>query len=522
MQAADRIVTAAEMTEIDRRAQDEFGIPGIVLMENAGQHAWSLLRDQISRSSPAVGPLRIAFIAGNGNNGGDALVMARQARIDGAAQVLIVTVAEELKGAARDHWRILERLGVRRLVWSDEHTAVRGALQDADWIVDGIAGTGLSGALREPGASLVEEINRSTARVVAVDVPSGLRDGYQAADPVVRADVTVVTGYLKVMLYEGQNRTVCGDIYQVDPGFPPSLIADTQVVASRIALMPRRTDHPVPVDVDGHKGLRGRVLVAGGSAGTWGASVLSAEGAAAAGVGMVRVLTSAQAIPAVLTRNPSFMVGELSPNGIGAQERAALEWADAVVLGPGWTTLTDGELAEWLRLSEKYTTAVILDASALRVLAQRGTAWERLLAGTVSTTLTPHIGEWRELDRSEDLSHEVRGALETFPRRPGLTVVVKSSVTWTRHSTGEIDVLDGRTAILATAGSGDVLSGVVAGAVARVEGAGQGTPEMIRDALRWALARHLEAGHHLAVTHASATAAEIAQQIALATERGHG
>lgn len=522
MQAADRIVTAAEMTEIDRRAQEEFGIPGMLLMENAGQRAWSLLRDQISDSGSSATPPRIVFIAGNGNNGGDALVMARQARIEGAAQVLIITVAEQLKGAVRDHWQILERLGARRIVWSDEQNAARAALQGADWIVDGIAGTGLSGVLRESGASLVQEINQSAARVVAVDVPSGLRDGYQAPDPVVRADITIVTGYLKAMLYEGQNRAVCGEIYQVDPGFPPSLIAEPQVVPSRIALMPRPSDHPVPVDTDVHKGQRGRVLVAGGSAGTWGASLLSAEGAAAAGVGMVRILTSAPAIPAVLTRNPSFMVGELSPNGIGARERAALEWADTVVLGPGWTTLTDAELAEWLRLSEEYSTAVVLDASALRVLAGRGTAWERLLAGTVSTTLTPHIGEWRELDNSEGLSPGVREALEAFPQRPGLTVVVKSSVTWTRHSTGDIDVLDGRAAVLATAGSGDVLSGVLAGAVARVSAAKQGAPETFRDALRWALARHLEAGHHLAGTHASATAADIAHQIARGAERGHG
>lgn len=522
MQAADRIVTAAEMAEIDRRAQEDFGIPGMLLMENAGQKAWSLLRDHLCYSSSFGTPPRIAFVAGNGNNGGDALVMARQSLIEGVADVLVITVAHELKGTARDHWEVLERLGARRLVWNDDEDAVCAALEDVDWIVDGIAGTGLSGALRGPVAALAEAINQSSARVAAVDVPSGMRDGRHADDPVVCADITIVTGYLKAMLYEGQNRAAAGDVCQVDPGFPPTLITDTRVVASRIALMPILSDHPVPTDSDFHKGRRGRVLIVGGSAGTWGASLLSAEGAAAAGVGMVRVLTSAEAVPAILTRNPSFMVGASSPGGIEAPEREALDWADAVVVGPGWTTLTDAELAEWLRLGDEYNTAVILDASALRVLARRGDAWHRLLSGTVPVTLTPHIGEWRDLEASENVHRGLREALEEFPRRPGLTVVVKSSVTWTRHSTGEIDVLDGRTAVLATAGSGDVLSGVLAGAVARVAAAKQGTPEMVRDALRWGLARHLEAGRRLAVSHVSPSAADIAQQIAVGGGTVHG
>lgn len=513
MQAADRIITAAEMAEVDRRAQEEFGIPGMLLMENAGQKAWAIVREKVRGDGGDQVPPRIAFIAGGGNNGGDALVMARQALIEDYAHVLVVTVSEQLKGLALTHWEILERLGARRLVWNEDRDVVREALQDVEWIVDGISGTGLSGALRESAGGLVEAINGSPAPVVAVDVPSGLRDGRLPGEPAIKAHMTIVTGYLKTMLFDGENRALVGDIRQVDPGFPATLVNNPQVVVSRIRCLPRDPNHPVPVDPDTHKGRKGRVLIVGGSPGTAGAAVLSAEGARAAGVGIVQIRTSRQGVDAALARNPSFMAGEFPAAGDQDQWQTSLDWAHVAVLGPGWTTLTDADLAAGLSLCDELNTAVILDASALRVLAQRGAAWEQLQRGTVPVTLTPHLGEWRALSHGEGHPHGLRTELERFPQRPGMTVVVKSSVTWVRHDGGEIDVLDGRTAALAVAGSGDVLSGVLAGAVARVTAAGRDTPEAIRDALRWGLVRHLEAGQALQESGASPSAADLAARI---------
>jgi NAD(P)H-hydrate epimerase len=514
MQAADRIVTAAEMTDIDRRAQETYGISGMLLMENAGQKAWMIVQSTLHDGVADRRRPRVAFVAGNGNNGGDALVMARQALIEDECDVLVVTMAGELRGAVLEQWGILERLGARRQAWSEDRDSVAATLQQVDWIIDGISGTGLSGELREPAAQLVGVINDSPARVVSVDVPSGLRDGRHAAEPAIRADLTIVTGYLKAMLFEEGNRGLVGDIHQVDPGFPPVLVNDTQVVRSRISRMPIPSGHPVTVRPDSHKGQRGRLVVVGGSAGTAGAVVLSAEGAGAVGVGMVRVLTGPDGVAAVLARNPSFMAEELPRDGGEEVRRDALDWADVAVLGPGWTTLTDTQLAGWLSLCDELGTAVILDAAALRVLAQRGEAWNRLQRGTMPAVLTPHIGEWRALSTMGDAEVGVRDSLQQFPYRAGVTVIVKSSVSWVRHGTGEIDVLDGRTPALAVAGSGDVLSGVLAGALARVSAAHCAPPEMIRDALRWGLARHLHAGRALDRRAPFPSAADIAAQIA--------
>ncbi|HKK48706.1 MAG TPA: NAD(P)H-hydrate dehydratase [Alkalispirochaeta sp.] len=513
MQAANRIITAAEMTEIDRRTQSVIGIPGMLLMENAGQKAWAVVRECVGTVGERHRPPRIAFIAGNGNNGGDALVMARQSLIEGEHECVVITVARELTGSTQEQWSILHQLGMQRHVWNDEPQDVSDVLADADWIVDGIAGTGISGPLRDPIGSLVGVINRSTARVVAVDVPSGLRDGFRRGDSAIRADLTVVTGYLKAMLFESHTRALVGEIHRVDPGFPPGLVNDPQVVTTRIAEMPPSPHHPAPLHSDFHKGQRGRVLVVGGSPGTAGAAVLSAEGAAAAGAGMIRVLASGQGVATVLARIPSVMAAEIPAVPNGDELREALAWADAVVLGPGWTTLTDSDLVEWLRYCSTAGTALVLDASALRVIAQRGDAWKELFQTALPTVLTPHLGEWQALVADDDVGG-VRETLEQFPDRSGLSIIVKSAVTWVRHSTGEVDVLDGRAPALAVAGSGDVLSGIVVAALARGMAAGLDTPEMVRDALRWGLTRHLSAGRALTQEDRAASAADIAARVA--------
>jgi len=236
---------------------------------------------------------------------------------------------------------------------------------------------------------------------------------------------------------------------------------------------------------------------------------------------MVRVLTSGQGVAAVLARNPSVMASEVPalPDARDADDARA--WADVAVLGPGWTTLTDSHLAEWLQHCASTHTALVLDAAALRVLAQRGEAWTQLLAGSLTTVLTPHVGEWQAL-AAPDGGLGVRETLEQFPRRAGLTIVVKSAVTWVRHSTGEVDVLDGRAPALAVAGSGDVLSGILAAALARGVAAGFDTPEMVRDALRWGLACHLHAGRELTKEARGASAADIAARVAAGRKLPYG
>jgi hydroxyethylthiazole kinase-like uncharacterized protein yjeF len=509
MRSADtRLVTAAEMAEIDRKTSESYGIPPAILMENAGQNAWRELATRAFSSAAGTvgiqaGSPVIVFVAGRGNNGGDALVMARHALVDGRATVCIVTLTREIGELASQQWAILDRMGANRTVWQEEPERCGEILDGADWIIDGISGTGLQGPLHPEAADLVAHINRAPANRLCIDLPSGLREGIDQHDSVVHGDVTVVTGYLKIMLYEAPARGFVGEISRVEPGFPPALLEDPDVVTSRVQLMEPTLRHPIPLRPEMHKGDRGRVIVLGGMSGAAGAAVLSASAAVAAGAGMVRLLGSDDAVAAALVRDPAIMAKRLSPT-IGVEEHA--RWADIAVLGPGWLSLTDEELARWIDACDRATTAMVIDATALRVLAERGDAWQRLEQTQVPVVLTPHLGEWRGLTGDEgsiQLLHRVE-----VPRN--VTVVVKSAVTAVRWEDGAVDVLDGRAAALATAGSGDVLSGLLGGSLARIAG----RRDRLQEAIRWALTCHLAAGRRATEEGRIVSASELVGEIA--------
>lgn len=511
MRNADaRLVTAAEMAEIDRLATEEYGIAPDVLMENAGSAAW---RELARRAIPAVEPdgetqhvplPEIVFVAGRGNNGGDALVMARHALVDGTVTVRVITLTRELGSLGAQQWAILDRMGATRTVWQEDQDRCRALLKGADWIVDGITGTGLRSTLRPEAVDLVESINRAPGCRMCVDVPSGLREGADPEEPVVRADVTVVTGYLKVLLFEAVNRKRVGEIVRVEPGFPPSLLEQTDVVTSRVRLMDRVSRHPVPLEPEMHKGDRGRVVVVGGALGAAGAPVMAAAASAAAGAGMVRLLGSADAVAASLARDPAIMAGILPPD---EDVRKAAEWADCAVLGPGWLSLNDEELARWIDGCDVSETAMVIDATALRVLAERGDAWRRLRRTQVPVVLTPHLGEWRGFTGDAGTIRRLADAEVS----DNVTVIVKSAVTAVRWADGAVEVLDGRAAALATAGSGDVLSGLIGGSVAR---SGRPRFERVADGVRWALTRHLDVGRQAVAEGRILSASEFVSEIA--------
>lgn len=497
MRDRDRIVTAAEMADIDRRAQADYGIPGLVLMENAGAGAWRELRRELPDHHR-----RLVFVAGTGNNGGDALVMARHCLIEGAGEVSIITLRRELSGSVATQWEIVERLGAERTVWNEEPEACVAALHAADWIVDGITGTGLPAPLRPPLVPLVEAMNAAPGRVLAVDVPSGFRDHPAANEPSVVAALTVVTGYLKARLFDPAVRRRAGEIRIVDPGFPPALVRDPAVVGSDIRMMPAEPSHPVPITADVHKGMRGRVVVIGGSDEAGGAAVLAALGVQAAGAGMVRMLGGPASRAAALARDPAIMTGDVRDP---AARRDALRWADAAVVGPGWLDLDDETLAATIGAADEHETALVLDAAAIRVLADRGAAWDAVVAAEAPAVLTPHVGEWHGLttEAGADPPASDIAALQRFPTRRGLAIVVKSATTLLRRDSGSIEVLDGRTPALATAGSGDVLAGLIGGAWARVTASPIRDDERLHGALRWALQRHLEAGSETGAGYAA-------------------
>ncbi len=509
MQDYDLLLTSETMTRIDAAAQEEFGISGLVLMENAGRALWEAIPDL--RTAPAV------FCAGPGNNGGDALVAARWAYLAGI-QFSVITSRRELNESAAVQWRILERLGVERIVWTEAPRRCREVLAGAAIVVEGIAGTGISGPLREEPASLVSEINTLTAPVVAVDVPSGARDGYRSGEPLVTATVTVVTGYRKRCLYTAAVRPAAGEIRQVDPGFPPDLIRRYSGLPRVIEGTPVPVGKLPPLSPDGYKGTRGRLGVIGGAPGTAGAVTLAALGGLYGGAGMARICNGAMSggvatvtSDPALSADPAIMVDPDSSE----HRRNLINWSDVVVVGPGWTGAGDADLLEVLREAAHRSTPVVLDAAALRLLGQGGGGDAREFLrerarpgdGASAIILTPHPGELAFLagETAQEVSSEPWRIMEELSRELHACVVLKGAVTIVHDPERGVVVIDGRCPALGTAGSGDVLAGLIGTWAVRIGSAGE--------AARIAATLHLNAGRTLADCRGWFTATDLAAAI---------
>lgn len=460
MRESDALLSCTDAARVDEVTREELGLPGMVLMENAGRSVWDVIR---SRTEAAL-----VICAGPGNNGGDALVVARWAAMHEDRRVQIITTRSTLGEQTTAQWRILEALGFSRLIWSNDQAECRSALLSAEWIVDGVSGTGISGPLRGEAAQVVAAINESPAPVASIDVPSGARDGYSPGDPLVRADLTVVTGYRKRVLYVPAVRPAAGEIEQIDPGFPPTVlrrVVGDSTPPARLGDADIPQPGVVPIAPDAHKGVRGRIGVIGGAPGTAGAPILAGLGALRGGGGMVRVCSGSTAgRDDALWMEPALMV---TPDD-AARRKELMEWAHTAVVGPGWTSSTTADLLEVFRWAWEYSTHLVCDAHALRLLAGEDNPARVFLRDhpsfAQSVILTPHPGELASLvgeDFGEDFS-DPGAALDALGSEIRSTIVLKDSVTWIRAFSGVVTVFDGRCPALGTAGTGDVLAGLTA------------------------------------------------------------
>ncbi len=442
-----KLVDGSQMAAVDAASQNEYGIPDIVLMEDAAIKAY----ERFCHVAPHD-DARLLFVAGKGNNGGDALAMARHAFSDGS-RVEVVSATTGFGRLAEVHRRVLDALGVSVSVWgSSEAEAMIGR---ADVIFDGLSGTGVRPPLRGSVVSLVERINASDAYVVAIDVPSGVGDGYRAGHPAVRADLTLTIGLPKRSLYLPAARPLCGRVEIVRIGFPPALtdgaelrdeLADEKSVRG---LLPK-------VPPEGYKGSRGRVGVFAGAPGTTGAAILCAGAAARSGAGLVYLHVDEAVYPVVASHLVSVM-SRVLPSG----EPVDVSRFDSLLVGPGWGC--DGRRGLLERLLESDTPGV-LDADGIRILSQLpvrdlGSRW----------ILTPHPGELAALAAGEigavlDDPYEVGARVAA---RYNAVVVLKSHVTFVISPDGAVTVVDGMNPRLGTGGSGDVLAGIIAGFLAR-------------------------------------------------------
>jgi len=457
-----RVVFPREMGALDRAAI-EGGIPSLDLMESAGRH----VAEQVRELLVLCDGKKVSVVAARGNNGGDGFVAARYlASWGAAARVYLLGEEDELSAdAAANHRRFAEEGGETLRLDAD---SLPGELAGSDLIVDAIFGTGFHGAAEGDFAAAIEAINSSGAPVLAVDVPSGVDAASGAVSgPAVRAVRTVTFAYPKVGLYLYPGAEMVGELVVVDIGIPPRLLAGV-VESEMFALEEGQVAELVPARrPDTHKGECGRVFVVAGSVGLTGAAALCSRAAMRAGAGVVTlgVAASLNAIMEVkLTEVMTLPLPDEDGRHISGEALGVilgeLAGYDALALGPGLGTApaTCQVVTELLRRVEK---PVVLDADGLNCAAKDPAC---LSGREYPTVITPHPGELGRLlgsSAAEIQSSRLEAATEAS-RRFGCVTVLKGANTLVANPHGSIYINPLAMAGLATAGSGDVLTGCIA------------------------------------------------------------
>jgi ADP-dependent NAD(P)H-hydrate dehydratase / NAD(P)H-hydrate epimerase len=467
-----RVLNADQMREADRRAIDDIGIPSIVLMENAGRQAVAAMEaafDELSTS-------RVAVLCGRGNNGGDGFVIARtlvQRGVD--TVVFLMGSVSDVKGDARTNLEVLGRIGltVVEITTAQEWELHFTEVSACDVIVDAILGTGTRGKLFGLLETVVADINGAGIPVVAIDVPTGLSaDTHELHGAAIEATMTVTLAAPKIPLILPPADSHSGDLVIADIGIPYPVIDELE--GPYVELLTReRMREIVPVRAaESHKGDFGRVLVIAGAAGRTGAAHLAAIGALRSGAGLVTIATPRSCVPIVASMAPEYMTEPLDETPSGTVDFAALDRvldlnADVIAVGPGLGQ-DPGTAAFVQGLVERAGVPLVLDADALNAFSGDP---DRLMGRDgVDVIVTPHPGEMARLlnisieaVQADRLTHA-----RAFATGHRVHVVLKGHRTIVAGPEGRSFVnLTGNPG-MATGGSGDLLTGMIAAWFAQV------------------------------------------------------
>jgi hydroxyethylthiazole kinase-like uncharacterized protein yjeF len=444
------LLTTAEMAEADRRTIAR-GVGGIALMENAGR----AVADAIAARHPPG--LRVAVVAGPGNNGGDGFVAARILAERGyRARILLVGNLDRLKGDA----------GLAAQRWQGPTTAAAPAtLMPADVIIDALFGAGLDRPVEGVARAMIEAMNAAPC-ICAVDLPSGINGTTGAVMGLaVKATETVTFFRRKVGHVLLPGRLHCGTVRVADIGIAASVLDEIKPRISINSPTLWAKSFPLP-RVDGHKYTRGHAVVVSGGLSFTGAARLAGRGALRTGAGLVTIATPREALAVNAAASLAVMVRAVD----GADELARFlddPRRNVVLLGPGGGV---GQLTRDLVLAAlKGERAVVLDADALTSFAdERQTLCAAIRARAKATVMTPHEGEFSRLFKT--LADEAPSKLERARRAAetsGAVVLLKGPDTVVAAPDGRVAIADNAPPWLATAGSGDVLAGIVAGCLAQ-------------------------------------------------------
>jgi NAD(P)H-hydrate epimerase len=448
-----KVLTAAEMREVDRLTI-EAGIPGLVLMENAGHRVVEFLAQKFE----PLDAQRVLVLCGKGNNGGDGFVVARQLYTRfGEVSVVLFADPAELKGDASANYRMLLACGCT------VHRDIPVEARNATLVIDALLGTGITGPATGRMLEGIREINDGfpLAQVVAVDIPSGMpSDAGVAAGEIARADYTVTFTTPKVAQVIPPGCDHVGELHVGAIGSGPELydhvkleVIEPEMFAELLAPRPR----------SGHKGTFGHVLVVAGSRGKTGAAAMSGLAALRAGAGLVTVASAESAIAEIAGHAPELMTEPLRETESGAialnaNLGAILEGKTVIAMGPGLGR--HPQIAAMVAsIVESCEEPMVLDADALATVK----------GGSRIRILTPHPGEMARLagKTTAEIQSDRIGAARDYATAHSVTLVLKGQRTVIGFPDGRVWINPTGTPAMGTGGSGDILTGLIAGLLAQ-------------------------------------------------------
>lgn len=465
-----KVANAEQMRRLDREAIHGYKIPGIVLMENA---SLGVVRSMEMKYGPMQGRAVLIF-CGKGNNGGDGMAAARHLANRGAdVQVFLLGGGKSLQGDAAANYAICKRMKImiRPVRSSKDLTAVSREIRKADLILDAILGTGIVPPVRGLVEQVVRRINRSGKPVISVDLPTGLSaDSSEVIGEVIRADLTVTFGLPKISLVQYPSLSNAGEVCVADISLPAELVDKADIPVELLdeevlqALPPRRPDL--------HKGGAGRALVVAGSGEMPGAAVMTCLSCLRVGAGLVYAAVPGRVLGFFhkrMVEGISIPLPETDQNHLGLSALPGILGAargkNVAAVGPGIGL--DPETGDMVRsLIQKIRIPVVLDADGISHLAGNPGILRKSKAPVI---LTPHPGEMARLTRVPEQVLKTRrvDVAREFARKFGVILVLKGARTVVADPRGRAWINPTGNPGMATAGTGDVLTGMIAGLVAQ-------------------------------------------------------
>ena len=461
-----KVVTAAEMRGIDEKTIKTFGLSSAVLMERAGLAVAAKVRG-------LFGKRKVIVISGGGNNGGDGIVAGRELFRSGwNVRAFLLAAENRLSPDCLKQYKTAKKMGLP----IEFRTGIRSADLHSAVVIDAIFGTGINKTVGPPVADVIAFLNKSEAPVISVDIPSGISaDNGEVLGEAVRADYTVTFGLPKIghLLHPGAE--CCGKLFVEDIGFPAELLTSDRLMAATIddrmasSLIPERPVHS-------YKGNYGHVLVVAGSRGKTGAALMTARACLRSGAGMVTVGVPETLADIFQSRVTEDMVLPLPDTGGGQFSSQAAEHilrfvsekADVLAIGPGIGT-SDDTRSIIPQLIKNSVSPMVIDADGINSIEGNADSLKKARSPVI---LTPHIGEMARLLRRgpmdyaglrEKISKEGIQTPVSFAKETGTYLILKGAPTVVAVPEGRAFINTTGNPGMATAGAGDVLTGIVAG-----------------------------------------------------------